>query len=53
MKQKLLELLPRFREILGLDEDPMGIFYTDQKPAEGFTRAVLNYSCDSRKTLGI
>jgi hypothetical protein len=37
MKQQLLELLPRFREIIGLDEDPMGIFYTDEKPAEGFT----------------
>ena len=42
MKQKLLELLPRFREILGLDEDPMGIFYTDQKPAEGFTPSPLD-----------
>ena len=37
MKQQILELLPRFREILGLDEDPMGTFYTDEKPAEGFT----------------
>ena len=42
MKQQLLELLPQFREILGLDEDPMGIFYTDEKPAEGFTPKPLD-----------
>lgn len=37
MQQQLLETLPRFLERLGLDEEPMGIFYTDDKPAEGFT----------------
>jgi hypothetical protein len=37
MDQQILNFLPRFREILGLDEDPMGIFYTDEKPAEGFS----------------
>ncbi len=42
MKQQILELLPRFREILGLDEDPMGIFYTDEKPAEGFSPKPLD-----------
>ncbi len=40
MKQQLLESLPPFLEILGLDEEPMGIFYTDQKPADGFSPAV-------------
>jgi hypothetical protein len=34
--------LPRFLEILGYDEEPMGIFYTDQKPAEGFTPSSLD-----------
>jgi hypothetical protein len=24
-------------QILGMDEEPMGIFYTDEKPAEGFS----------------
>ena len=42
MQQQILELLPRFREILGLDEDPMGIFYTDEKPAEGFSPKPLD-----------
>ncbi len=34
--------LPRFLEILGYDEEPMGVFYTDQKPLEGFTPAPLD-----------
>ena len=32
-----LDTLPRFLEILGLDEPPMGIFYTDDKPEGGFS----------------
>lgn len=34
---QLLKQLPRFLEVLGLDEEPMGIFYTDEAPAEGFS----------------
>ena len=34
--------LPRFLEILGYYEEPMGVFYTDQKPEEGFTPAPLD-----------
>jgi len=30
MQKQLLELLPRFLERLGLDEEPMGVFYTDE-----------------------
>jgi len=29
--------LGKFLEVLGLTEEPMGIFYTDKKPAEGFS----------------
>ncbi len=29
--------LPKFLEILGLMEEPVGIFYTDIKPSEGFS----------------
>ena len=29
--------MPKFLETLGLDEEPMGIFYTDTRPVEGFT----------------
>jgi uncharacterized protein (DUF169 family) len=39
MKQQLAESLPPFLEILGIDEEPMGIFYTDHKPADGFSPA--------------
>lgn len=31
-----LEKLPLLLETLGLNENPMGIFYTDEKPAKGF-----------------
>ncbi len=34
MKSETLKPLPRFLEILGLDEPPMGIFYTDQPPPD-------------------
>jgi len=34
---ELIKALPRFLEVLGLDEEPMGIFYTDEKPAKGFS----------------
>jgi len=37
MNTEIKKALPRFLEILGLDEEPMGIFYTDEKPAEGFS----------------
>ena len=29
--------LGKFLQVLGLTEDPVGIFYTDKKPAEGFS----------------
>ena len=32
-----LELLPGFMDRLGLTEEPMGIFYTENKPKEGFS----------------
>lgn len=37
MDQKILKSLPKFLEVLGLDEEPMGIFYSDEKPADGFS----------------
>lgn len=30
------ELVSAFLDILGLDEEPMGMFYTDEQPGEGF-----------------
>jgi uncharacterized protein (DUF169 family) len=37
MNQNIMKLLPKFLDILGLDEEPMGIFYSDDKPADGFS----------------
>ena len=37
MDRQLLAKLPQFLNTMGLDEEPMGIFYTDEKPLEGFS----------------
>jgi uncharacterized protein (DUF169 family) len=37
MDHQVLSRIPRFLEVLGLDEEPMGIFYTDEEPSEGFS----------------
>ncbi|MDM8543655.1 DUF169 domain-containing protein [Desulfococcaceae bacterium HSG9] len=37
MKPEIIESLPKFLEVLRLDEEPMGVFYTDNKPADGFS----------------
>ena len=42
MQKDLLNNLPKFLEVLGLDEEPMGIFYTDEQPAEGFSPKPLD-----------
>ena len=37
MNGHLLKSLPNFLALLGLGEEPMGLFYTDKKPVEGLT----------------
>ncbi|MBW2442205.1 MAG: DUF169 domain-containing protein [Deltaproteobacteria bacterium] len=37
MQKSLMESLPRFLKRLGLDEEPMGVFYSNDKPVEGFS----------------
>jgi len=37
MGKHTLENLPEFLDTLGLDEAPMGVFYTDKEPADGFS----------------
>jgi uncharacterized protein (DUF169 family) len=39
MDSKLLERLPDFLQTLGLQEQPMGTFFADQPPKDGFTPA--------------
>jgi uncharacterized protein (DUF169 family) len=37
MNAQLQNRLPDFLAVLGLDEEPMGLFYSDEKPVEGFS----------------
>ena len=37
MNDTIRKTLPKFLTVLGLDEEPMGIFYTNEKPVEGFS----------------
>ncbi len=37
MDDNILKLLPDFLSVLGEDEVPLGLFYTNQRPAEGFS----------------
>jgi len=37
MDQKAVNNLPQFLDRLGLDEAPLGIFYTDQEPENGYS----------------
>ncbi|MBW1787038.1 MAG: DUF169 domain-containing protein [Deltaproteobacteria bacterium] len=37
MNTNILKSLSKFLEILGLDEEPMGLFYTDEGPIDGFS----------------
>lgn len=37
MDKGIVQETARFTEALGYDEEPMGIFYTDEEPAEGFS----------------
>jgi uncharacterized protein (DUF169 family) len=42
MMTQIMKALPQFLETLGLDEEPMGVFYTDEKPAEGFSPKTID-----------
>jgi uncharacterized protein (DUF169 family) len=37
MDFEITKALPRFLDLLGLDEEPMGIFYSDEEPADGLS----------------
>lgn len=44
--------LPRFLEILGYDEEPMGIFYTDARPEEALTPGPLDLPTREKEQKG-
>jgi uncharacterized protein (DUF169 family) len=50
MEKEWLEKLTRFVQILGLDEDPMGIYYTDEEPAEGFSPQPMDLPTREKET---
>jgi uncharacterized protein (DUF169 family) len=37
MKEQVMDSLPKFLETIGVDEEPMGIFYAAEKPDNGFS----------------
>jgi len=37
MEAQIPASLPKLLEVMGLDEEPMGVFYTDKKPTQGFS----------------
>jgi len=37
MDDSIMKILPNFLSALGLGEEPMGLFYTNKKPLEGFS----------------
>jgi len=47
--EKRWEGLQKFLDALGYDEEPMGIFYTPEKPAEGLTPAPLDLPTRERE----
>lgn len=37
MKSEIYQKLPKFIDVLGLDEEPMGFYFTDKAPESGFS----------------
>ncbi|RLC12761.1 MAG: hypothetical protein DRH43_00670, partial [Deltaproteobacteria bacterium] len=52
MGLELTDRLPRFVEILGLYEEPMGIFYDDKKPSDGFSPKPMNLPTREKEIKG-
>ena len=50
MNIELMEVTPRFLEVLGLDEEPTRIFYTDKKPTEGFSPKPMDLPTREKET---
>lgn len=49
---KVMTALPRFLERLGMAEMPMGLFYTDKEPEEGFSPQPLERPTPEREQRG-
>ena len=45
-----MDTIAQFLDILGLDEEPMGIFYTDEKPGAGFSPKPGNLPTREKET---
>ena len=52
MSPGTIDRLPQFLEILGLYEEPMGIFYNDEKPSDGFSPKPMNLPTREKEIKG-
>ena len=52
MGMEITDRLPRFVETLGLYEEPMGIFYDDKKPSDGFSPKPMNLPTREKEIKG-
>lgn len=50
MDNSIVDRLPAFLEVLGLEEEPMGIYYSDERPAEGFSPDPMNLPTREKET---
>lgn len=50
MEPNILKLLPDFLTVLGLGEEPMGLFYTEAKPIEGFSPKSIDLPTREKET---
>jgi hypothetical protein len=50
MDQKLTQAGPRFLEILGLDEKPMGVSYSNEKPVHEFSPKPMDLPAREKET---
>lgn len=52
MDPRMHAALPDFLQILGLDEEPMGLFYTDEAPETGFSPKPMDTPTREQEELG-
>ena len=50
MNKPLTDKLPEFLKLLGLDEEPMGIYYTDEEPSHGFSPRPMDLPTREKET---
>jgi hypothetical protein len=49
MDTQAKESLPHFLSVLGLEEDPMGLFYSNVKPDDGYSPTPMDLPTRKKK----